>query len=308
MSTLVIGTRGSSLALWQAEFTKSELKRREPDLAISIRVLKTTGDRVLDTPLAAIGGKGLFIKEIEEALLRHEVDVAVHSMKDVPTDLAPGLVLAGVSAREDPSDAIVSRHRGGLKGLPPGAVVGTSSLRRACQLKANRPDLKIVPLRGNVETRLRKLDSGSFDAIVLATAGLLRLDLGKRISERLPFTVCLPAAGQGILGLEAREDDPPTRTRLGALSDPHATDCVTAERAFLQQLGGGCQTPVAAHARIVEGGDVTIDGFVGSVDGSRILREHLRGPRTLAKRLGQKLADLLLERGAADLLASALVN
>jgi hydroxymethylbilane synthase len=300
---LVIATRGSALALWQANHVKSRLEADDPGLAVELLVLKTKGDKILDVPLAQVGGKGLFVKEIEEALLRHEAHLAVHSMKDVPTALEPGLVLCAVSAREEPYDVLVSRDGRGLAALPQGAKVGTSSLRRMCQLRARRPDLQIEALRGNVDTRLRKLDEGLYDAIVLAAAGLVRLGFGARISERLMPDVSLPAIGQGALGLETRADDADTIARVRrVLHDEGAAACVTAERAFLARLEGGCQTPIAAHAHLA-GGALHLEGLVGAVDGSQMIRDRASGAPADAARLGTQLAEHLLGRGAAALLA-----
>ena len=302
-----IGTRGSALALWQAHHVKARLEAAEPGLGVELVLIKTKGDKILDVPLAKVGGKGLFVKEIEEALARGEIDLAVHSMKDVPAELHPGLCLAGVSSREDPADALVSRA-GGLDALPRGARVGTSSLRRICQLRARRPDLTIGALRGNVDTRLRKLDAGEYDAIVLAAAGLIRLGHGDRISERLGFAVSLPATGQGALGLESREDDAVTRGRVErALHDPGAAACVGAERAFLRRIGGGCQTPLAAHARLEGdrpgGATLELEALVGEPDGSHLLRERRGGPAGEGEALGVATAEALLARGADEILA-----
>jgi hydroxymethylbilane synthase len=250
--SFTIATRGSALALWQANHVRDRLLALEPSLMIELLILKTTGDLIQDRPLAEVGGKGLFVKEIEEALLDRRADIAVHSMKDVPAELAPGLTMAAISEREDPADALITRTGGGLAELPAGARLGTSSLRRACQLKALRPDLEIVPLRGNVPTRIRRLDDGALDAIVLAAAGLRRLGYEGRISQRLdPETVSIPAAGQGALGIETRAGDGGTIQLLrdSCQHDDDAT-CVTAERAFLAELFGGCQAPMAAHARL----------------------------------------------------------
>ena len=300
--TVKIGTRGSALALWQANHVKARLEAAEPGLQVELVLIKTKGDKILDVPLAKVGGKGLFVKEIEEALLRGDVDLAVHSMKDVPAELLPGLVLAGISAREDPADALVSRA-GGLDELPQGAHVGTSSLRRVCQLKVRRPDLRVSALRGNVDTRLKKLDAGEYDAIILAAAGLKRLGHAARITERLTFAVSLPAIGQGALGLETRADDARTRGRVErVLHDADSAACVGAERAFLRRIGGGCQTPLAAHARL-DGDELTLDALVGEPDGSTILREERRAPRAEAIALGTAVAETLLSRGAADILA-----
>jgi hydroxymethylbilane synthase len=302
MSTLVVATRGSALAMWQANHVKARLEADDPELRVTLLVLKTKGDKILDVPLAQVGGKGLFVKEIEEALLRKDAQLAVHSMKDVPAELEPGLVLAAVSAREDAHDVLVSKGNLRLAQLPQGAHVGTSSLRRVCQLKAKRPDLRISALRGNVDTRLRKLDEGEYDAIVLAAAGLIRLGHGDRISERLPYDVSLPAIGQGALGLETRADDPDTIARIRrVLHDEATAACVLAERAFLARLHGGCQTPIAAHGSLVSG-TLQLEGLVGATDGSTILRSSMAGPPSSATSLGKALAEEMLARGAAKLL------
>jgi len=294
-----IGTRGSQLALWQANHVKARLEAAEPGLTVELVVIKTKGDKILDVPLAAVGGKGLFVKEIEEALADRRVDLAVHSMKDVPAELMAGLALVGISAREDPRDVLCSQ-KGSFAELPPGARVGTSSVRRVCQLLAQRRDLEILPLRGNVDTRLRKLEAGELDAIVLAAAGLHRLGLAARITEYLDPAICLPAIGQGVLGLEARADDQETIARVrGALHDEATAACATAERAFLIRLSGSCQTPLAAHGTLREG-RLELDGMVGDLDGRRILRAKIEGAPD--EDLGVRLAERLLERGAAELL------
>ena len=304
MSTLVVATRGSALALWQANHVKARLEADDPELRVTLLVLKTKGDKILDVPLAQVGGKGLFVKEIEEALLRKDAQLAVHSMKDVPAELEPGLVLAGVSAREDAHDVLVSQGNKKLTELPQGAHVGTSSLRRVCQLRAVRPDLKISALRGNVDTRRRKLDEGEYDAIVLAAAGLIRLGHGARISERLGYDVSLPAIGQGALGLETRADDPDTIARVRrVLHDETTAACVTAERAFLARMHGGCQTPIAAHATLVQG-TLQLEGLVGHTDGSKILRSGTTGVPAAAAALGKALAEELLGKGGQEILAS----
>jgi hydroxymethylbilane synthase len=295
-----IGTRGSALALWQANHVKGRLEAQGE--TVSLEIIKTKGDKILDAPLAKVGGKGLFVKEIEERLAEGAIDLAVHSMKDVPAELMAGLTIAAVSMREDPRDAVVSRDRLGLEALPLGAHVGTSSVRRMCQLRALRPDLRISPLRGNVDTRLRKLDAGEFDAIVLAAAGLVRLGHADRIAERLDPSRCLPAIGQGVLAIETREDDARVRGLVRrALHDEVSGVCVAAERAFLARLEGGCQTPLACH--VVAGTELMADGLVGDVDGKQIVRERLSGALDDPEGLGRRLADALLARGAGEILA-----
>jgi hydroxymethylbilane synthase len=305
---VVIATRGSQLALWQAEHVKDRLHAVSPTTAVELLVLKTTGDAILDVPLAKVGGKGLFVKEIEQALIDRTADLAVHSMKDVPAELAPGLALAAVSKGEVPWDALCIRadvEATTLDGLPRGARVGTSSMRRQCQLLARRPDLQISMLRGNVPTRLSKLDGGQFDAIVLAAAGLTRLGMAARITQLLPAEVCLPAVAQGVLGLETRADDVATAALIReAIHDPAEEARVSAERTFLLAMGGSCQTPLAAHAT-PSGGGLRLDGLCGMPDGTRILRARVEGPVIGvgdAAALGRRLADALLADGAAEIL------
>ena len=303
---LVIGTRGSALALWQANHVADRL-RAEPGLEVTLQIIKTKGDKIQDVALAKVGGKGLFVKEIEDALAAREVDLAVHSMKDVPAQLPAGLVIAATSERADARDALCVRAglQPGLAALPPGAQVGTSSLRRLCQLKAVRPDLRVSALRGNVDTRLRKLDEGQYDAIVLAAAGLDRLGLSARIAVRLPHDVMLPAIAQGALGLETRDGDTPTieRVRRAMHHEPSAA-AVLAERTLLAHLDGGCQTPIAAHAVVVDGG-LTMSALIGSPDGARVLRGADRGPVADAVAIGARLAETLLGQGGRELLEAA---
>jgi hydroxymethylbilane synthase len=301
---LVIATRGSALALWQAEHVKSRLAAVAPEVAVEFNVIKTSGDQILDVPLAKVGGKGLFVKEIEQALLDRQADLAVHSMKDVPAELAPGLVLAAVSSREVPWDALCARAPVTVDTLPRGAKVGTSSMRRQCQLLARRPDLQIAMLRGNVPTRLRKLDDGEFDAIVLAAAGLTRLGLAGRITQQLPLEISIPAVAQGVLGLETRAGD----ARAGdlirrAIHDPAEERRVAAERAFLARMGGSCQTPLAAYA-VDAGGELRIVALCGMPDGTRQLRAERSGPVRDAERVGVALAEDLLGQGADQILAA----
>ena len=300
MRPIVIGTRGSALALWQANHVKATLERLH-GVTVSLKVIKTVGDKILDAPLAKVGGKGLFVKELEEALLRRETDLAVHSMKDVPTEMPAGLVLTAISAREDPHDVAVTRDGRGLWEQRPGAKVGTSSLRRVCQIRHRRPDFVVESLRGNVDTRLRKLDEGQYDAIVLAAAGLRRLGHADRISETLSLEASLPAIGQGALGLECRTDDAEVRALLRPLDDPTSAAAVRCERAFLERLQGGCQTPIAAHATITDG-RLVVEGLVGRVDGTEILRASTEGPAAQPEALGIRLAEDLLGRGAAKIL------
>ncbi|TAL23159.1 MAG: hydroxymethylbilane synthase [Nitrospirae bacterium] len=310
---VIIGTRGSKLALWQAEWVKSELLKLNPDLTIELNKIKTTGDKILDVPLAKVGGKGLFVKEIEEAILRGEADLAVHSMKDVPTDFPKGLYLAVICKREDPRDAFITagiRGQGSgvsekkikkFQDLPQGATVGTSSLRRSSQLLSIRPDLKIMQLRGNLDTRIRKLDEGQFDAIILAAAGVKRLGWAERITETIEPSISLPAIGQGAIGIECRVDDEFINKLISPLNHPETSVCVRAERACLKKLEGGCQVPIAAHAKLA-GGKLVLDGLVGSVSGDRIIKSHIEGNPKDAESLGLKLAEDLLSKGAKEIL------
>ncbi len=309
MKTLRIATRGSQLALWQANHVRDLLIANEPDLAVELVVLKTTGDRIVDRPLQAVGGKGLFVKEIEEALQDGRADLAVHSMKDLPTALAEGLAIVAVPKRADASDALCLPRGEKVKSLDDlaqGARVGTSSLRRLCQLKQQRPDLHIEALRGNVDTRLRKLDEGQYDAIVLAAAGLDRLGLHERIALRLPTSTMLPAVAQGALALECRADDAANAARVGALDHAETHLAVEAERAFLARLEGGCQTPIAAHAILdPSSAALSLRGLVGSPDGSQVLADERSGVATAGRAIGAALADALLARGAASFLRPA---
>ena len=302
MHRVIIATRGSQLALAQSNWVASQLMDQQRGLKVELRTIKTQGDKILDVPLAAIGGKGLFVKEIEEALLRGEADLAVHSMKDVPAELPPGLILAGASPREDPRDALVSRDGLPLAGLPAGARVGTSSLRRRAQLLMLRPDLEILPLRGNVETRLRKLHEEGLDAVILAGAGLARLGLSDRVTEYLGVQTMLPAVGQGILAYETREDHSAMRRLLFGISHGEAAMAGEAERAFLARLEGGCQVPIAGHA-VVEGEDVALTGLVASLDGKRVARASGRARRRQAAELGRQVAGQVLARGGKEILS-----
>ena len=296
-----IATRKSPLALWQAEHVRARLLALHPGLQVELLTMSTQGDRILDSPLAKIGGKGLFVKELEERMLSGDADIAVHSMKDVPVELPAGLHLAVIMEREDPRDALVSNHHADLTALPQGARVGTSSLRRQCQLADRRPDLDIIPLRGNVNTRLRKLDEGEYDAIILASAGLLRLGFGERIRSFISIDDSLPAIGQGAIGIECRADDARVNALLQPLHHVPTASRVRAERAMNHRLEGGCQVPIGGHA-ILEGERLTLRGLVGTVDGSEIVRAEISGPTTDADRLGTALAEELLEHGAAEIL------
>lgn len=296
-----IATRKSPLAMWQAEHVAAALKAAHPGVRVELLGMSTQGDKILDTPLAKIGGKGLFVKELEQGMLDGSADIAVHSMKDVPVDLPDGLHLPVIMEREDPRDAFVSNTYSGLEDLPQGARVGTSSLRRQSQVMARRPDLKMLPLRGNVNTRLRKLDEGDYDAIILAAAGLIRLKFGDRIRAFVEPEHSLPAIGQGAVGIECRIDDARVNDLIAPLHDADTGSRVRAERAMNNRLEGGCQVPIAGHA-ILEGDDLWLRGLVGSVDGRRIIRDEIRGHREHAKALGETLAEHLLAAGAADIL------
>ncbi len=301
MKTLKIATRQSPLALWQAEHIRERLEALHQGLKVELVTFVTQGDKILDTPLAKIGGKGLFVKELEAALLDGRADLAVHSMKDVPMQLPEGLDLAVICEREDPFDAFVSNHYECFDDLPQGAKLGTSSLRRKCQILKQRPDLKIIDLRGNVGTRLSKLDEGQYDAIILASAGLKRLGLKDRIRHVLTPEVSLPAVGQGALGLECRSQDQAVLDLILPLMHAETNACVRAERAFNAYLEGGCQVPIAGFA-ILENNQIQLEGRVGSVDGDELLIASVVGEVKQAEQLGVELAKQLLEKGAGELL------
>ncbi len=303
MTELRIATRRSPLALWQAEHVAERLRAAHPDMTVRLLPLTTEGDVLLDSPLAAIGGKGLFIKELERALLAGEADLAVHSMKDVPAALPEGLSLVAFAEREDPHDALVSARFDSLERLPQGARVGTCSLRRQAQLLAHRADLQILPLRGNVNTRLRKLDEGEYDAIVLASAGLKRLGLHERIRERIDFDRCLPAVGQGVMGIECRSDAAAVHRLVQPLNDPETATCLAAERACGARLEATCQVPLAGHAQLLPGDQVRLQALVASADGTEVLRTQRNGPAREAAAIGEQVAEDLLSQGAASLLA-----
>ncbi len=300
--TLRIATRQSLLALWQAEYVKARLESLHSDLNVELVTMVTKGDKILDTPLAKIGGKGLFVKELESAMLEGRADIAVHSMKDVPMEFPEGLGLAVICERENPTDAFVSNTYEHLDQLPAGAIVGTSSLRREVQLRERRPDLVIKSLRGNVQTRLSKLDGGDYDAIILASAGLIRLELEERIRYRIPAEDSLPAGGQGAVGIECRMGDQATLDLLAPLNDEPTAIRVLAERALNRRLEGGCQVPIGCYAEL-EGDQVWLRGLVGRPDGTKVLRDEIRGPAAEAEALGIQLADRLLAAGADTILA-----
>ena len=296
-----IATRKSALALWQAEHVKARLEQAHPGLKVSLVPMVSRGDKLLDAPLAKIGGKGLFVKELETALLENEADIAVHSMKDVPMDFPAGLGLFCICEREDPRDAFVSNTYANFDALPSGSVVGTSSLRRQAQLLARRPDLKIQFLRGNVNTRLAKLDAGEYDAIILAAAGLIRLGFESRIRASISAEDSLPAGGQGAVGIECRTADSEIHALLAPLHHADTADRVNAERALNKHLNGGCQVPIACYA-LLEDDQLWLRGLVGQPDGVLLLRAEARAPRAAAEQLGVQVAEQLLAQGAADIL------
>ena len=301
MNKVRIATRKSALALWQAEYVKAQLEHFHPDLVVELVPMTTKGDIILDTPLAKVGGKGLFVKELEVAMLEDRADIAVHSMKDVPVEFPEGLGLEVICPREDPRDAFVSNTYKNLDELPQGAVVGTSSLRRQCQLKELRPDLEIKDLRGNVNTRLKKLDEGQYDAIILAAAGLLRLEMAERISAYIEPEVMLPANGQGAVGIECRVDDQRIKALLAPLECGQTRSRVLAERAMNKELEGGCQVPIGSYATLSDQ-TLFLRGLVGAIDGSKILRAEVSGPAADGIELGQQLAKQLLADGADAIL------
>ncbi len=304
-SELRIATRGSPLALWQAEHVAARIQSLHSNIGVSLVTMKTRGDKLLDAPLAKVGGKGLFVKELEEGLLDGRADLAVHSLKDMPVHLPDGLELALVMKSEDPRDAFVSNNYANLEAMPGGALVGTSSLRRQTQIRAGFPELRVDWLRGNVNTRLGKLDAGDYDAIILAVSGLQRLGLADRIKTAIAPEQCLPAIGQGVLAIEIRADDLPLRELIAPLAHAETTLRITAERALNQTLSGGCQVPIAGYA-VLEPGQLYLRGLVGKPDGSEILRAEIRGDSNQAHDLGVQLAKQLLAQGADRILAGLL--
>lgn len=296
-----IATRRSPLAMWQAEYVRDRLQENHPGLQVEFVKMVTQGDKILDTPLAKVGGKGLFVKELEVGMLEGQADIAVHSMKDVPMAFPEGLHLAVVCPREDPRDAFVSNTYKALEELPEGARVGTSSMRRTCQLRELRPDLNILDLRGNVNTRLKKLDDGEYDAIILAAAGLIRLEFQHRIAQFIEPEVCLPAVGQGAVGIECRVNDERIHALLACLNDEATSNRVRAERAMNHRLEGGCQVPIGGYS-LLEGDEIWLRALVGRPDGSEMIRGEVRGPIAEGEKLGTQLADDLLSRGAAEIL------
>ncbi len=300
--SLSIGTRRSPLAIWQAEHIKALLEKHHPELSCKLVRIVTQGDKILDVPLAQVGGKGLFVKEIEAALLNKEIDLAVHSMKDLPSDLPAGLILAAIPSREDPEDALICREAGHtIADLRPGACIGTSSLRRASQLRFYRKDLITAPVRGNVETRIRRLDEGRFDAIILALAGLKRLGQTSRINQVLEPEICLPAVGQGALAIEIREEDMELFQLLQPLHDPQTAVAVNGERSFLATMEGSCHVPIACHGTVA-GSTLMLNGLVADVNGSKCIRNNLQGPQENSTQLGKQLAEMILKAGGKDIL------
>jgi len=298
---ITIGTRGSQLALWQANWVKDAILSRHPDQTVALKIIKTKGDIILDVPLAKVGGKGLFVKEIETALLDGSIDLAVHSMKDMPADFPKGLCIGAIPEREKPQDVLVTRFGHPLDQLKQGARIGTSSLRRSAQLLHLRPDIRIVPLRGNLDTRIKKLESESLDAIVLAAAGMLRMGLADRITQVLDESVMLPAVGQGALCIEIREDDPRITPLIAELDHMPTRQVVVGERAFLNRLEGGCQVPIGGHGRLDDTG-YTLTGLVCDVDGSHMIKMTQAGTVAQSEQVGLELAESLLARGAGEIL------
>lgn len=305
IKSVVIATRQSALALWQAGYVSSQLKRHYPDLQVSLLGLTTEGDRRLESSLATIGGKGLFVKELEQALADGRADIAVHSMKDVPMQLPAGFCIEAVLAREEPRDAFVSNRYTNLHSMAPGSIVGTSSLRRQSQIMARYPNIEVKPLRGNVQTRLRKLDEGEFAAIILAAAGLNRLELRHRITQLLDPEESLPAVGQGALGIECRDNRADLRALLAPLDDAGTRRCVEAERSMSRALSGSCTVPLGGYAQLI-GEQMRLRGFVAAPDGSKLIEEELSLPDSEAvpERIGKDLAQRLIQRGAGEILAS----
>jgi hydroxymethylbilane synthase len=301
--TITIGTRGSQLALWQANHVKSLIELNFPDLTVDLLVIKTKGDRITDRPLALVGGKGLFVKEIETALLNKDIDLAVHSMKDMPGELPGGLIIGAIPCRENPYDVLIARNNQTLENYAPGAIIGTSSLRRASQIKHVRPDVQIESIRGNLDTRIKKLQAGDYDAIVLAAAGLKRLGQEDVISEYLDETIMIPAVGQGALCIETRENDADIAAIMERLDDPETRTCVEGERAFLRQIEGSCHIPVACFGKIMDN-RVQLTAIVASEDGSQIIKEQIVCSPDQVESSGQTLADLVLKKGGKKILES----
>ncbi len=296
-----IGTRGSKLALWQAHWVKSALEKKFPQTPVELIIIKTEGDKIIDVPLAKVGGKGLFVKEIEQALLTQRIDIAVHSMKDMPADMPEGLCIGAIPERENPIDVFISRNGAGFKNLAAGSVIGTSSLRRGAQLQHVRSDIVIRPIRGNLDTRIKKLESENFDALVLAAAGVKRLNLEHKITEYLDFEIMLPAVGQGALCIEIRENDTAVGTMVESIEHEPSRAVVSGERAFLKRLEGGCQVPIAGHGNISKN-TFRLTGLVADVDGSQVIKDEKSGPLETSETIGIELAEALLARGADKIL------
>jgi len=301
INPIKIGTRGSKLALWQANWVKSVLEKKYPSTPVELIIIKTQGDKILDVPLAKVGGKGLFVKEIEQKLLARQIDIAVHSMKDMPADIPQGLCIGAIPERENPVDVFISRNGAGFSDLPAGSVIGTSSLRRGAQLRHARPDIVIRSIRGNLDTRLKKLESENFDALVLAAAGVKRLKLEHKITEYLDPGLMLPAIGQGALCIETRKDDAIVGPLVASLDHASTRSVVAGERAFLNRLEGGCQVPIAGHGRISEN-QFALTGLVAEIDGTRIIKGQKSGPLDSPETIGIDLAEELLARGADKIL------
>ncbi len=299
-----IGSRGSQLALWQTDFVKTRLEKRFPQAAFDVLIIRTTGDVMLDTALSKIGDKGLFTKQIETALLNNQIDLAVHSLKDLPTTQPEKLRISAVSARELPNDVFISKNFQSIQDLPPHAKVATGSLRRKSQLLHFRPDLEIIEIRGNVPTRIEKFTASDLDALILAFAGVHRLNLDSHIKQIIPTRIMLPAVGQGAMAVEIREDDLEIAEMLAEINDQSTEFCITAERAFLRSLEGGCQVPIGGFA-VLNQDEIFLEGFVGSLTGAKIIRHSIRGNKREAKRLGETLAEICLEKGAAEILDEA---
>jgi hydroxymethylbilane synthase len=299
--TLKIGTRGSQLALWQANWVKTALEARDPSISVELVIIKTTGDKIHDVPLAKVGGKGLFVKEIEDALLNGKIDLAVHSMKDMPSQIPQGLCIGAIPQREVPQDVLISKDNRNFSELPSGAIIGTGSLRRKAQLLFARPDLVVAPLRGNIDTRLKKLDTENLDAIILAAAGIIRLGFENRITQYLDENIMLPAVGQGALCIEIRQNDPVTGPVSAGLEDPKTRAVIRGERAFLDRLEGGCQVPIAAHGRI-DKNIFTLSGLVATVDGKTLIKKTQQGHKNSSDVTGVKLAEQLISMGAKTII------
>jgi hydroxymethylbilane synthase len=299
--TLKIGTRGSQLALWQANWVKTALEAGDSSLTIELVIIKTTGDKILDVPLAKVGGKGLFVKEIEEALLNEKIDLAVHSMKDMPAQIPQGLCIGAIPEREAPQDVLISKNNRRFSQLPSGAMIGTGSLRRKAQLLFARPDLVVAPLRGNIDTRLKKLETENLDAVILAAAGVRRLGFENKITEYLDENIMLPAVGQGALCIEIRQNDSLTGSVVAGLEDPKTRAVIMGERAFSERLEGGCQVPIAAHGTI-EKDLFTLSGLVAAVDGKTLFKQTLQGPENASGMMGVKLAERLISMGAKTII------